>query len=70
MLNSFSVNGTDVTILGTDLPLDLEKVLFSDIECIVSSNDETTISCTLEKAWVAGFYVPEVHDARGLLPVA
>ena len=36
----------------------------------MSSNDETTISCTLEKDWVAGYYVPEVLDARGLLPVA
>ena len=39
-------------------------------ECIVSTNDETTIICTLVTPWVAGNWMPEVRDDKGLIPLS
>ena len=64
------LNPLDITITGTDLPLDLVSVTLAKTDCVVSSNDGSQIVCALATPWVAGSWVPEVRDAAGLIPVS
>jgi hypothetical protein len=65
-----SVAGTAVTIAGTNLPSTLASVTVAEINCAITSNDATTISCTLASPLIAGDWTPVVKDAKGLIPNA
>ena len=57
-------------ITGSSLPTDLTSVHIGLTPCTISSNDETSISCTLDNSVMFGTHYPEVRDAYGLLPVS
>ena len=69
-LTAMTVTDSDVVITGSSLPTDLVSVYIGLTPCTISSNDETTISCTLNNAVMFGTHYPEVRDANGLLPVS
>ena len=60
----------NVTLSGSDLPLELASVTLAKTNCIVTSHNETSIVCYLETPWVAGSWYPEVRDDKGLIPVS
>jgi hypothetical protein len=69
-LTAMTVTGSDVEITGTTLPTELVSVYIGMTPCTVASNDDTTISCTLDNDVVFGTHYPEVRDEKGLLPVS
>ena len=69
-VTSMVISDLDVTLTGTNLPLDMLSVTLAQTNCGVSSNTETQIVCALETPWVAGSWLPEVRDANGLIPVS
>ena len=53
-ITGMSVNGLDVSLSGTNLPLDDIKVRVAQTNCEITSNTESSIECTLVTPWVAG----------------
>ena len=41
----------------------------SQTNCNVTSNDETSIECTLATPWVSGKWIPDVRLIEGCIPV-
>ena len=69
-LTAMTVTDGDVAITGSSLPTELVSVYIGLTPCTIISNDETSISCTLDNAVMFGTHYPEVRDANGLLPVS
>lgn len=69
-ISSMVVSGLSVTIGGTNLPSAIASVTVADTNCVVSSNDATTISCDLASPLIAGDWKPVVKHAKGLIPNA
>ena len=65
------MSGLDVTITGTDLPLEITSVAIANINCAVDAealpSTETEIVCTLEESMSAGSWLPQVKDEFGLI---
>ena len=70
LITDFSVNGLDITILGSNLPLEFASVKLAYTNCEVTSNSASSIGCTLVTPWVSGDWIPAVRDVKGLIPVA
>ena len=70
VINSMSVSGLQVTLTGTDLPIEIVSVKLAHTICEIDSNSATTIICSLVTPWVFGKYLPAVRDANGLVPIA
>ena len=64
------VNGQEVTLGGTALSTELVSVTLGHTNCVITANDETSVTCTLETPLFAGEWLPEVRDAKGLYPTA
>ena len=69
-VTDMQVNGLDVTLTGTALSTDIVSVTLGYTNCVVTSNDEASIACTLESPLFAGSWEPEVRDVKGLYPTA
>ena len=69
-LTSMTVTDSSVTMTGTSLPTELVSVFFDLTPCTISSNDETSISCTLDNPVIFGTHYPEVRDEKGLIPIS
>ena len=67
---AMTVAGQDVSITGTGLSTTIASVKIGGTDCAVTSNNASTVSCTLESPLRAGTWKPEVRDAKGLLPNA
>lgn len=67
-ISSLSLSGTTLTITGTSLPTtDLQRVVFSNNDCVVSSSSSTEIVC--EVTTIAGTnWFAEVYDSYGKIP--
>ena len=68
LVTGMSVSGLDVSLTGTNLPLNNLKVRVAQTNCEVTSNSEDSIECTLVTPWVAGKWLPAVRDSKGLIP--
>jgi hypothetical protein len=64
------LTGHDVTIMGTNLPLELLSITIGGIDCVVTTNTEGAILCEMSGDWIAGTHLPAVRDANGLIPVS
>lgn len=67
VLTTMVVDGTAVTIMGENLPLELVSFTLGYVDCAVGTNDETQITCTLEYPLIAGSWKPEIKDSKGLI---
>ena len=65
-----TVTDSSVSMTGTSLPTELVSVFIGLTPCTISSNDETSISCTLDNAVIFGTHYPEVRDEKGLIPIS
>lgn len=65
------MSGLDITIAGTDLPLEIASVSIAKINCAIDIENlpstETEIVCTLEESLPAGSWLPQVKDEFGLI---
>ena len=67
-ITGMTVTDLDVSITGTGLSTTITSVKFGETDCLVTLNDATSISCTLESPMRAGTWKPHVKDSKGLLP--
>jgi hypothetical protein len=65
-----TVTDNSVSMTGISLPTELVSVFIGLTPCTISSNDETSISCTLDNAVIFGTHYPEVRDEKGLIPIS
>lgn len=72
-ITGFTVSGLDVTISGTDLPLEVTSVLIAQIVCTIDSENvpstATQTKCTLAEPLPAGSWLPKMKDEFGLIIV-
>ena len=72
-VTSMSVNAAslEVTITGTNLPADIDQVSVGDASCqSITSNDGSSLVCTLDSPCQAGDHEPVVKSPKGLIPNA
>lgn len=69
LVTGMSVVGLDVALTGTDLTEVLASVTLAETDCIITSNDSTTITCTMAFPWTVGTWLPVVRDAKGIIPL-
>jgi hypothetical protein len=63
------VSGTTLTINGNNLPTsELERVLFSNSEFTVSSSSDSQIVCEFDHI-TAGEWLPEIIGSNGKVPI-
>lgn len=68
-VTGMTVTDQEVAITGTDFSSDIDSVTVGYTGCTVTSNDATSIACTLDYPLIAGTWLPEVKDVKGLFPV-
>ena len=72
-VSTMSVNAAtlEVTITGISLPADIDQVSVGDATCpSITSNDGSTLVCTLDSPCQAGDHEPVVKSPKGLIPNA
>ena len=68
LVTGMTVNGLDVSITGSNLTLELVSVTLAMTDCVITINTDSTIECTMSTEWTAGRWLPQVRDAKGLIP--
>jgi hypothetical protein len=69
-ITAMTVAGTSVVITGTSLTSTINSVTIAGMACAISTNDGTTLSCTLPYNLYAGSHKPVVKDDKGLIPTS
>lgn len=70
LITGFSVTGQNAIISGTNLPVEPDSVRVANTNCNVTQSTDTLIICSLVTPIVAGKWLPQVRDSKGIIPVA
>ena len=68
-ISSYTLLGTSLSIVGTNLPLTPVSIEMGYVNCVISTNDASTIECDLEYPVPGGEWLPQVKDQYGLVRV-
>mmetsp|Transcript_29262 Transcript_29262/g.28378 ORF Transcript_29262/g.28378 Transcript_29262/m.28378 type:complete len:226 (-) Transcript_29262:3124-3801(-) len=61
--------GSTLTITGTGLPTTDISVTLGQVDCIISTATDTSITCDTSETLVAGSHFPNLKDSFGLVPI-